>query len=436
MKRFTLVGVFLFLAILSSSGGMAQEKTNVSSQRSDTEKINISGIVKDGNGTPLVGVSVIVEGTSQGTTTNIRGEYTISCKPDAKLQFSYIGYQTLILSVNNRKELNAVIHEDTKVIDDVVVIGYGTTTRKRTVSAVDQVKAEAFAERSMPTMTLALQGTSPSIVIQQRSFDPNSSNVNLNIRGIGTMNDNSPLIVIDGMVSDGSAFNKLNPQDVESISVLKDAGSAAIYGSRSANGVLLVTTKKGIKNQAPRVNINAMVGIQSPKVLFTPVDGYVNATLYNLYLTNGGSNPKFTPEEIRTMEEKGNGRYFLYDLLQNSLQQSYNVSVQGGGANSTYMISAGYYDQKSNYVGPGFGIKRYNLRSNITTEYKRLKLTSLLAYTRNEDKSSKAGSAIADGMRVPQYYYYKMYDEATGKYLLNDVLGQFNSLGLLERGGL
>lgn len=435
MNKSTLIGVLLLLALLPGADAAAGEKTGTSPQQNSTETIRVSGIVTDETGTPLIGVTVLVDGTTQGTTTGPGGQYTIRCGPGDRLRLSYMGYEPLTLSVKDGKVAVAVMREDTRVIDDVVVIGYGTTTRKRNVGAVDQVKAAAFTERSMPTMTLALQGTSPGIVIQQRSFNPNDSDVNLNIRGIGTMNDNSPLIVIDGMVSDAASFNKLNPQDVENISVLKDAGSAAIYGSRSANGVLLITTKKGQKNQAPRVSFNIMAGIQSPKILFTPVAGYVNAALTNARNVNGGNAPRFTPEEIRTMKERGDSRYFLDEILQNAWQQNYNVSVQGGGKNSTYMVSAGYFNQRSNFVGPNYGIKRYNIRSNVTTEYKRFKLTTLLTYSREENKSPRASNLIADATRVPTYYFYKMYDRETGKYLVNDIVARANSLGLLEKGG-
>ena len=146
------------------------------------------------------------------------------------------------------------------------------------MGAVDQIKSEAIAERSVANLTQALQGTSPSLVIQQRSSDPADNQLNINIRGIGTMNNNQPLIVIDGLVSDNSSFNKLNPSDIENVSVLKDAGTAAIYGSRAANGVLLVTTKKGKLNQAPTVELTAQVGWQQPDVLYTPVEGWQNAT--------------------------------------------------------------------------------------------------------------------------------------------------------------
>lgn len=414
--------------------GFAAETADARASVQD-RKVTVRGTVNDAAGQPLLGVTVLVEGTTTGTSTGIDGTYEISCAPDAELTFSFIGYESQTLPVANRTLLDVTLAEDSQMVDDVIVIGYGTTTRRSTVGAVDQIKSEAIAERSVANLTQALQGTSPSLVIQQRSNDPADNQLNINIRGIGTMNNNQPLIVIDGLVSDNSSFNKLNPSDIENVSVLKDAGTAAIYGSRAANGVLLVTTKKGKLNQAPTVELTAQVGWQQPDVLYTPVEGWQNATLLNIAKANAGLAPAFTAEQIRDLKEHGNGTFFMDEIFQTAMQQNYNVSVSGGGANTTYMVSAGYFDQESNYVGPDYGRQRYNFRTNLTTEYKRVKVTALLSYSHENSKTTIDGNAIANASRIPTYYYYRQYDPATGKYLLNDKLTDFNSLGLLQEGG-
>lgn len=398
-------------------------------------KVSVRGCVKDPAGEPLLGVTVFVEGTTIGTTTGVDGTYELSCPTDGKLTFSFVGYRTQTLPIANRTQIDVTLAEDTQVVDDVIVIGYGTTTRRSAVGAVDQIKSEAIAERSVVNLAQALQGTSPSLVIQQRSSDPADNQININIRGIGTMNNNQPLIVIDGLVSDNSSFGKLNPSDIENISVLKDAGTAAIYGSRAANGVLLVTTKKGKLNQAPSVELTAQVGWQQPDILYTPVEGWQNATLLNIAKANAGLSPSFTAEQIRNLKEHGNGTFFMDEIFRTAMQQNYNVSVSGGGANTTYMVSAGYLDRESNYVGPDYGRQRYNFRTNLTTEYKRVKVTALLAYSHENSKTTVDGNTIANASRIPTYYYYRQYDPATGKYLLNDKLTDYNSLGLLREGG-
>ena len=365
-----------FVSINMPSIGYAQ--SNVKNETQQTVK-TVQGDIKSDTGEPLIGVRISVKGTNSGVITDIDGTYSIKCKDSDILEISYIGFKPQEVPVKGKTSLPIVMVEDTKTLDEVIIIGYGTTTRKRAVGAVDQVKANMIEERPIANLTQALQGSSPSLTIQQRSMDPNDNNININVRGLSTMNNNSPLIVIDGLVSDNASLNKLNPNDVDNISVLKDAGTAAIYGSRSANGVVLVTTKSGKKNQRPTVRLGAQVGFQDPEILFSPVGGYQNAILTNLALTNVGQSAKYTPAEIRDLYDHRSEEYWNYDkIMQSSMQQTYNVNVSGGSENTTYMFSAGYFDQESNFVGPGFGKQRYNLRSNIVTELGRFKLSSIL----------------------------------------------------------
>ena len=404
---------------------------------SQTKNTLVKGTVKDASGEPLIGVSVSVKGKSGiGTITDINGNFSIQCDANDTLVFSYIGYATLEFPVNGKSSLSISMKEDTKVLDEVIVVGYGTTTRKSAVGAVDQVKADMIENRPVANMTQALQGAAPNVIIQQRNHNPNDNKTNFNIRGISTLNDNSPLFVIDGLVADGESFNKLNPMDIENISILKDAGTAAIYGSRSSNGVVVVTTKKGKKNQRPVVRLSGMIGWENPDILFSPVVGYQNATLRNLAETNAGNAPKYTPDQIRDLAAHQNEESWFFDqIMRTAMQQNYNLSVSGGSEHSTYMISMGYYDQESNYVGnDSFGVQRYNFRTSLSTELGRFKLTGILAYARNNSVSTTGGSLEVDAARTPTYYYYKM-KSADGRYLLNDILSEFNPLGQLEAGG-
>lgn len=404
---------------------------------SQTKNTLVKGTVKDASGEPLIGVSVSVKGKSGiGTITDINGNFSIQCDANDTLVFSYIGYATLEFPVNGKSSLSISMKEDTKVLDEVIVVGYGTTTRKSAVGAVDQVKADMIENRPVANMTQALQGAAPNVIIQQRNHNPNDNKTNFNIRGISTLNDNSPLFVIDGLVADGESFNKLNPMDIENISILKDAGTAAIYGSRSSNGVVVVTTKKGKKNQRPVVRLSGMIGWENPDILFSPVAGYQNATLRNLAETNAGNAPKYTPDQIRNLAAHQNEESWFFDqIMRTAMQQNYNLSVSGGSEHSTYMISMGYYDQESNYVGnDSFGVQRYNFRTSLSTELGRFKLTGILAYARNNSVSTTGGSLEVDAARTPTYYYYKM-KSADGRYLLNDILSEFNPLGQLEAGG-
>lgn len=401
-----------------------------------SQSLKISGKVSNESGEPIPGATVMVKGTVIGTITSPDGLYTLGSVPDdAVLIFSFVGMRAQEIPVQGKSVINAVLAEDVVGVDEVVVIGYGTRQKKNLIGAVDQVNANIIEDRPVGNTMQALQGASANLIIQQKSMNPNDNSMNINIRGVSTMNNNDPLVVIDGMITEMESLNALNPADIENVSVLKDAGSAAIYGSRSSNGVVLVTTKKGVKTGKPVVRFNTMVGIQEPDVLYKPVKGYENAMLKNQALLNGGSSPVFSPAQIRDLQEHGDGEWFLDGILQNGLQQNYNASISGGSENSTYMISTGYYNQESNFVG-NYGIERYNFRTNLVNQYGRLKVSAIMAYNRTMQKAPNAstGTLIVDGGRIPNYYYYKMKAD-NGHYLINDVLSEFNPLGILEAGG-
>ena len=397
----------------------------------------ITGLIRDENGEPVIGANVMVAGTSIGTITDIDGNFSLQGVPDKSIiRVSYIGYLTQDVVLKKENSLQIVLREDTKKLDEVVVIAYGTAQRKSIVGAVDQIASGVIEDRPVGNLTQALQGASANLVIQQKSFNPNDNSVNINIRGISTMNNNDPLVVIDGLVVEQSSMNNLNPSDIENISVLKDAGSAAIYGSRSANGVILITTKKGRKDERPVIKFTGMVGTQNPHILFKPVKGYENAILRNQALVNGGSAPIYSPAQIQGFQQNGDSEWFLNEIMKNALQQNYNLNISGGSKNSTYMISGGYYDQESNFVGADYGVKRYNFRTNMSTEYQRLKLSTSMAYVRTDgtDHTTSSGTLIVDASRIPVYNTYSMKD-ANARYLVNDVLSEFNPLGILEAGG-
>ena len=395
-------------------------------------QISVTGNITDSPGIPLPGVTVIEKGTNNGTQTDFDGNYNIEVGSDAILVFSFVGMATVERSVGQNTTIDVKMEEDQESLDEVVIVGYGTQRRSRVVAAVDQISSEALEGKPSANVTQALQGTSPSLIVQQTNSEPGAG-VNLNIRGISTLGNNSPLIVIDGIV--GGDINSLNPSDIESVSVLKDAGSAAIYGSRASNGVVLITTKKGQKNRPLSIEYNSLMGINMPHFFNKPVSGYENAILRNESAFNSDENSAvYTPEQIRQFQENGDEEWFAEEITKDALQQNHNISVSGGSENSTFFVSVGYLDQESNFVGPDKGMQRYNYRINMTNEYGKFKLTSTLAYTKQKikDHASSTGTLMADANRVPLYYAQK---DSTGRYLTNDVLQEFNSLGILEKGG-
>ncbi|MBS7564088.1 TonB-dependent receptor [Mucilaginibacter sp. Bleaf8] len=392
----------------------------------------LQGTVVDEKGEPLPGVNVRVKDSQQGAATDLNGKYQLNVSaPSGTLTFSFVGYVAQVKAFTGSATIDIKLAPNQSSLSEVVVVGYGTQRRASVTGAVDQVSSNAIQGKPAVNVTQALQGTSPSLNIQQRSNEPGQP-ANINIRGIGTMGNNTPLVVIDGLV--GGDINLLNPSDIESVSVLKDAGAAAIYGSRSSNGVILVTTKKGNKNGKPVLAYNGLVGVQIPKTFYKPIHGYENAILRNQANVNAGQPVIFSPEQIRNFQQQGDKQFFLDAILQNALQQNHNVSLSGGNSNSTYLVSAGYVNQENNLVGPDYGLKRYNYRLNLTNEYGKLKLTSILAYARTniKDHSSSTSTLIVDASRVPLYYDLK---DDQGRYLTNDVLSEFNPLGVLEKGG-
>lgn len=307
---------------------------------------SISGTVSDTGGQPVIGAVVRLSGTNTGAATDEQGRFTL--ETDVKnpvIEISSLGYKTQVVSLGNRTSVDIVLEDDTSYLDEVVVVGYGTTTRRHIVSSVSTVNSASIEDRPVANVQQALQGAAANLVIQTTDFDPMKDGMNLSIRGVGTMGNNTPLVVIDGVPQQNAGrMNELNPNDIESVSILKDAGSSAIYGARSSNGVILITTKKGKKEQAPTVKFSAQVGIQNPHILFEPIHSYLNSILRNEALTNVGQEPIFTAADIRDMYLHGDSEFFWEQAMKNGLQQNYNISVSGGTKNTTYMISARYFD--------------------------------------------------------------------------------------------
>lgn len=437
LLRLLTVG-FLFILTVTHLGVPVfaeGEQMNISGMQQQESTKQISGTVSDEFG-PLVGVTVFVVGTSTGTITDVDGRFSLEVPIDASIKVTYIGYKPQTLAVANQSVFEIVLLPDTELLDEIVVVGYGTAQKKSVVGAVDQIKNEMIKDRPVANVTQALQGTSPGLIIQQRSMNPNDNTMNINIRGISTLNNNNPLLVIDGMIVDDiGSMNQINPNDIESISVLKDAGSAAIYGSRSANGVILITTKKGKLNMKPVVSFSSSLGIQNPDILLTPVKGYQNALLRNDSYVNAGLNPIYTFDEIAALAT-GDSEWGLEAVMQNAVQQNYNVGVQGGTEATTYNVSFGYYNQESNFKGPDYGVERYNFRSNIVTDLGRLNVTTLLSYDRKENRSDRGGLWLSDVMRVPTYNTYTVYPDENGRYYNNEIVTGGNFLASLYNGGL
>jgi TonB-linked SusC/RagA family outer membrane protein len=389
----------------------------------------IFGTISDSDGNPILGASILVKGTSNGTISDTNGKFSINVSNDkAILVISYIGYEKQEVKAT-KQPMNIVLVESTKTIDEVVVVGYGTQKKVNLTGAVSSVSMQELQGKPVVNIVEALQGTTPGLTIQQTNSQP-GNRPSINIRGINTLNNNDPLILIDGMIGD---IQNVNPSDIQNISVLKDASSTAIYGSRASNGVILITTKKGSKDRTS-VNYDFNYGKQGVTCLPNPVDSWIYAELRNEALVNSGKSIAFTPEQIKAFKDVGPNDKWINDVYKSSApQQSHNISISGGTEKSSILFSVGYMNQNSMFVGPNYGLNRYNARLNVETQLtKRFKYGVNVAYARNEIKDNAYWTdwILEQVMRMPPIYPIKVDDTYNYPSGSNG-----NSLARLEVGG-
>lgn len=378
----------------------------------------------------LIGATVLIKGSGVGTAADINGEFTLDAAPDAVLVITCIGFQQQEIAVKGRTALDIVMQPETISLEDVVVIGYGTQKKVNLTGAVASISSKELAGKPVANVVEALQGTTPGLVIQQSNSQP-GMRPSINIRGLNTLNNNDPMVIIDGIIGD---IQNVNPSDIESMSVLKDASSTAIYGSRASNGVILITTKKGSANKT-EINYQFMYGWQDPTCLPKIVDSWIYAELRNEALVNSGRPTAFTPEQIDYYRHGGPNVKWIEELYKKATpQQSHSLSLTGGNDRTTYLLSMGYMDQGSMFKGPNYGLKRYNARLNLHHKmYENLTIDATIAYARNEIKDHAYWTEwlIEQANRMPSIYEIKDKD---GNYMFPSGSNS-NALARLERGG-
>jgi len=330
-------------------------------------EVMVSGKVTDADGQALPGVSILLKETTIGTATDIDGTYKLSV-PDTKgtLVFSYIGFATQEVALTNQTVVNVTLRPDAKALEEVVVIGYGTQKRENVIGSVAQVSAEQLQSRPVTQLSNALTGQMAGVTAIQRSGQPGASASTINVRGVGSFGASSgAFVLVDGIPGN---FNDVDPNDVESVSVLKDASSAAIYGSRAANGVVLVTTKSG-KEGKLQINYNGYTGFQKPTAFPDFADSWEYAEMYNE--AEGSSSPTYTPEDIEKFRNGSspdthpNTKFLDAVFSKNGVQTGHNLTISGGSPTSKYNLSFGYLFQDGLVVKNNFD--RYNIRLNLTT---------------------------------------------------------------------
>lgn len=340
------------------------------------DKRKISGIVKDATGTPVIGANVVVKGTTIGNVTDIDGRFSLEIPENATLTISYIGYLTQEIAVGNRSDLSIQLKEDSETLDEVVVIGYGTTSAKKMVSAVTAVKGEKLQDLPFPNVATTLQGRATGVIIKTENGAPGSK-PKISIRGGG-----DPVYVIDGIIStDSWEFETLNPDDIESISILKDAASLAVYGSRAADGIILVKTKEGRKGKRT-ITYSFNAQYSQPTILTDKLDAYTYADIQNQAAISDGYSEyhqfdKETMDIIRNQSDPylyPNTDWYSLGLKNFAPEYRHSLSMTGNQKDVNYYLSLGAFDQGSLFTSNALNYSRYTLRSNINTSFEEIGL--------------------------------------------------------------
>lgn len=380
---------------------------------------------------PVAGASVMIKGTQSGTSSAYDGTFSLNV-PDLNvtLVVSFFGFKTIEEPVSGRQVINFTLEENVILIDAVVAVGYGAQKKVNLTGAVASVSVDNLSDKPIVNAIEGLQGTTPGLIIQKGTSSPGGA-PSINIRGLNTMNDNNPLVIIDGMEA---SLANLNPNDIEQISILKDASSTAIYGSRASNGVVLVTTKTGKKGKT-EVTYNFNYGLQQPTALPKIVDSWIYAELYNEAAFNSGRSTKFSAEDIANFKSKGPNVRWIEEIYKSyAPQSSHNFSVNGGNEKITYLASLGYLEQNSLFKGPDYGYKRYNARMNLRHQVSsKLVLELYSQFTRNNIREHSYWTEwiIEQANRMPAIYKIKNDD---GSYAYPSGSNS-NSLQRLEQGG-
>lgn len=306
----------------------------------------VKGQVLDNNGDPIIGATVKVEGTKNATVTDLDGNFTLNNVTGKKLQVSYIGYQNQVVDINNRSNIKITMYEDNKTLGEVVVVGYGTQKKANLTGAVSSVSVEDMGDRPITNSSTLLQGTASGVYALQKSGQPGADGANINIRGVGTLNNSDPLVLIDGFPGN---MSDVDASEIQSISVLKDAASASIYGNRAANGVILITTKKGASGKAS-VSYTGYYGVQEATRLPKTLNSYEYATLYNEMCQNIGQAIKYSDEELAKFKDGTDPMYpnnNYFDIYYRTAHmQNHRVNVSGGSDAFQYAVMFGYLDQE------------------------------------------------------------------------------------------
>lgn len=364
------------------------------------QQITVQGVVKDQTGETVIGASVMEKGTTNGTITGIDGDFSLNMSSNGTLVVSFVGYKTQEVQVKGQKQLQVVLSEDAEMLDEVVVIGYGTMKKSDLTGAVSSIGNKDIKDSPVSNLGQAIQGKISGVQIVDAGKP--GDNVSIKIRGLGSINNCDPLVVIDGVPTD-LGLSSLNMADVERLDVLKDASATAIYGSRGANGVVMITTKRGTEGKG-KLAVSANYSFQNATNVPSLLNAAQYAELSNDMMVNSGRNPN---PEWANPSELGAGTDWMDELLRTGVMQNYTVSYSGGNEKSHYYVSGGFLDQSG--IVKSVNYRRFTFQSNSDAQVlKWLKFSNNITFSADTKKSGSYN--IGDALKALPIYPVKNED--------------------------
>lgn len=397
-----LLGLLAFATATYAEGNGKVDQMSMT----QTGNITVKGKIVDENGEPLPGATVQQKGTSVGIITDFNGNFSLSVPSDATLIVSYIGYKSIEVTVGGKTELGTItLVSDLTELDQVVVIGYGTQRKVDLTGSVAIVNAEEMKKVSNSNISTMLEGKVAGVQITsdgQPGADPT-----VRIRGIGSFGSTAPLYVVDG-VPMGTTIRDFSPNDIETLQVLKDASAAAIYGSRAANGVVIITTKQGKKNEAMKIDYSGYLGLdQVKKGVYDVMDSHQYGQYVTMAYNNSGMDVPagYDPANAKYIDPGKVNTNWFDEAFKTGVRQNHNINLSGGGANNTYNIALDYYGQKGTMVGAGPNFDRYTARVNNTMDVKFIKFKTNIVYSHSNQDNMALSNAneYVQGLYGAQY---------------------------------
>ena len=419
MNCLKIAGASLLLLCISPqfavADGLKQDAVTIMQQ----QNLKVSGVVTDEAGEPLIGVSVLVKGTTLGNITDLNGRFSLDVPEGSILEISYIGYKTQSIKAQ-REPMNIVLKEDAQKLDEVVVVGFGTQKKVNLTGSVSAVTGDDISKRPVANAAILLQGQIPGLRVNQGLGQPGGEGTSFRIRGQGTFSSagSDPLILINGVP--GSMTN-LDPSVIESVSVLKDAASAAIYGARAANGVILVTTKQGAVGDKVHISYHGNVGLHTPTKLYDRVTNSVEyMELANLAWKNSGTGKQYTQDQINLYRNNvGDPQYPNFDwqdyMFRTAVVQTHNLSMAGSTEKTTYNVALNFVDQPGTMRG--FKYRKYNATIDLTariTNFIKVGTYANLMYGESEQPRQGQNDAFLSTLSQAPTYMPWLPDDGTG----------------------